>query len=92
MGKPTNNKCQTHNTKATRSLLPKLFDSRFVEFADHDFIVRYIFPDIECFNNLKADPRYIEHIKKDPMTYSDKNNKTKYAAFVVLFFLSLFHD
>ncbi|KFY21346.1 hypothetical protein V493_07481 [Pseudogymnoascus sp. VKM F-4281 (FW-2241)] len=67
----------THNTKATRALLPQLFDPSYVEFGDHDFIVRIIFPSIDVFLALKEDPVYRERIQMDHLNFADRKMKTK---------------
>ncbi|KAG9201709.1 hypothetical protein G6514_005518 [Epicoccum nigrum] len=67
----------THNSKKTRSLLPKLFDPSYVEFSDHDFIVRIIFPSLSVFEKLKEDPFYMERIAKDHLNFADRNRRTR---------------
>jgi hypothetical protein len=68
---------QTHNSKKTRSLLPKLFDPSYVEFSDHDFIVRIIFASLSVFEKLKEDPFYMERIAKDHLNFADRNRRTR---------------
>lgn len=73
---------QTHNTEKVSGLLSQLFDPNRVAFSDHDFIVQIVFPDIENFLKLKADPLYIERISQDHLSFSDPTNekrKTRYA-------------
>jgi EthD domain len=70
---------QTHNTAATRALLHKIFDPSYAEFADHDFVVRIIFPDLDVFFALKDDPVYKELIAMDHLNFADRKMKTRYA-------------
>jgi len=67
----------THNTSKTRGLLSKIFDPRYVEFSDHDFVVRIMFPDLETFLKVKTDPVYIERISADHLNFADQKKKTR---------------
>ncbi|KAK7709601.1 hypothetical protein SLS57_008656 [Botryosphaeria dothidea] len=67
----------THNSKKTRAMLPKLFDPRYVEYSDHDFVVRIIFPSLEAFEKVKQDPFYMERIAKDHLNFADRNKRTR---------------
>ncbi|KAL4781317.1 hypothetical protein BJX76DRAFT_360013 [Aspergillus varians] len=67
----------THNTEKVSSLLSQLFDPSRVAFSDHDFIVQIMFPDIESFLKLKADPLYIERIAQDHLSFSDPTDEKR---------------
>lgn len=58
-------------------MLPKLSDPRYVEYSDHDFVVRIIFPSLEAFEKVKQDPFYMERIAKDHLNFADRNKRTR---------------
>lgn len=61
----------SHNTSATRAEMAKLFDPQFSNVADYDCIVTAVFPDVENFIRMKADPLYIAYCIPDHEKFAD---------------------
>lgn len=59
-----------------------------MEFADHDFVVRIIFPSVDVFLALKNDEEYRQRIAMDHLNFADRQKRTKYVPPVVPYTLT----
>ncbi|KAF2475266.1 uncharacterized protein BDR25DRAFT_391485 [Lindgomyces ingoldianus] len=61
----------THNTAKTRGLMQNIFDPQFANIAQYDSCIQIVFPDIECFVRMKADPFFREKVGPDHENFAD---------------------
>ncbi|KAB5542433.1 EthD domain-containing protein [Coniochaeta sp. 2T2.1] len=66
----------THNTSKTRPMLFQLYDPQFSKLSEYDSIVQFVFKDIEDFQRMKADPRFLETVAPDHVKFADTKRST----------------
>jgi EthD domain len=62
----------------TRPILTEITGPHFTHTADYDVVSQMMFPDVECFTSMLADPFYKENVMPDDANFADMS-KTKYA-------------
>jgi hypothetical protein len=62
---------QTHNSETTRANMERIFDPQFSNIASYDSVIQIVFPDIECFVRMKADPYFKEKVGPDHENFAD---------------------
>ncbi|EED15771.1 conserved hypothetical protein [Talaromyces stipitatus ATCC 10500] len=67
----------THNAAKPMNLLPRVFDPKYVEFSDYDFIVQIIIPNLDVFFALKEDPVYQERVAMDHLNFADRSSPSR---------------
>ncbi|KAJ0419495.1 EthD domain-containing protein [Aspergillus carlsbadensis] len=61
----------SHQTDESPALMGKLFDPQFSNIASYDCCVSIVFPDIDCFVRMKADPFFKENVGPDHEKFAD---------------------
>ena len=69
---------QTHMNSTTRPILTQITGPHFANVADYDVVSQMMFPDVECFTSMLADPFYKENVMPDDVNFADMS-RTKYA-------------
>lgn len=62
---------QVHSTDESPGLMGQLFDPQFANIAPYDCVVSVVFPDIECFVRMKADPYFKQTVGPDHEKFAD---------------------
>jgi EthD domain len=62
----------------TRPVLTQITGPHFANVADYDVVSQMMFPDVECFTSMLADPFYKENVMPDDVNFADMS-RTKYA-------------
>lgn len=58
-------------TDESRSQMAQLYDVQFANIAPYDCCVQIVFPSIECFVNMKADPYFKNNVGPDHEKFAD---------------------
>jgi EthD domain len=61
----------------TRPILTEITGPHFTNTADYDVVSQMMFPDVECFTSMLADPFYKENVMPDDANFADMS-RTKY--------------
>jgi EthD domain len=61
----------------TRPILTEITGPHFSNTADYDVVSQMMFPDVECFTSMLADPFYKENVMPDDTNFADMS-RTKY--------------
>ncbi|KAL2173554.1 EthD domain-containing protein [Thermothelomyces heterothallicus CBS 202.75] len=61
----------THTTPESPDLMAQLYDPQFANVAPYDCCVQIVFPSIECFVRMKADPYFKQTIGPDHEKFAD---------------------
>lgn len=77
---------KTHMNSTTRPMLAEITGPHFTNTADYDVVSQMMFPDMECFTSMLADPFHKEKVMPDDANFADLS-RTKYAFFGFLLFL-----
>ncbi len=55
----------------TRGLLSSITGPHFTNTADYDVVSQMMFPDVDCFTKMLADPFYREQVMPDDANFAD---------------------
>ncbi|OAA34322.1 Dimeric alpha-beta barrel [Metarhizium rileyi] len=66
----------THNDSKSRPLLFQLYDPEFSKLSEYDCIVQFVFRNMEDFQRMKADPRFLEKVAPDHKNFADTSRST----------------
>ncbi|KHN94790.1 Dimeric alpha-beta barrel [Metarhizium album ARSEF 1941] len=61
----------THTVDESPQLMSQLYDAQFSNVAPYDCCVQLVFPSIECFVRMKADPFFKESVGPDHEKFAD---------------------
>ncbi|KID82418.1 conidial pigment polyketide synthase PksP/Alb1 [Metarhizium guizhouense ARSEF 977] len=61
----------THTPDESRQLMDQIHDAQFSNIAPYDCCVQLVFPDIECFVRMKADPFFKQMVGPDHEKFAD---------------------
>lgn len=78
----------THNSEGTRANMDRIFDPQFANIAQYDSVIQIVFPDIECFVRMKADPFFKENVGPDHENFAD----TKASQMTIGWFTEILND
>lgn len=61
----------THMNSTTRPMLAEITGPHFTNTADYDVVSQMMFPDMECFTSMLADPFHKEKVMPDDANFAD---------------------
>ncbi|KAI1084277.1 EthD domain-containing protein [Whalleya microplaca] len=61
----------THKTDESPGLMAQLYDPQFANVASYDSVIQIVFPTIECFVRMKADPYFRQNVGPDHENFAD---------------------
>ncbi|KAI0008777.1 EthD domain-containing protein [Xylariaceae sp. FL0662B] len=61
----------THKTDESAGLMQQLYDPQFANVAPYDCVIQIVFPSIECFVRMKADPYFQQTVGPDHENFAD---------------------
>lgn len=62
---------KTHTTDESSSQMAQLYDAQFSNVAPYDCCVQIVFPSIDCFVKMKADPYFKTNVGPDHEKFAD---------------------
>lgn len=74
---PFSDQIKTHMNSTTRGALTEITGPHFTNAADYDVVSQMMFPNVECFTSMLADPFYKENVMPDDANFADMS-RTKY--------------
>ncbi len=61
---------------STRPILTQITGPHFTNTADYDVVSQMMFPSVECFTSMLADPFYKENVMPDDVNFADMSKTT----------------